>query len=60
MPIYEYECQKCRHIYEIVLSHVLGDDDDDPAGIIGKVKCPKCDSTDKKFMMSRAGLLRIK
>jgi putative FmdB family regulatory protein len=47
MPIYEYQCNGCCHVYEEL---VFSDKDDSP-------KCPKCGCKDVKKLMS-AGSVR--
>lgn len=44
MPLYEYECQSCRHAFE---SLVFGDE---------SVSCPECDSEKLERLMSVPGL----
>ena len=38
MPMYEYECQKCRHDFTLTMSIQEQDK--------AKIQCPKCDSQD--------------
>lgn len=48
MPIFEFKCNRCGHIYEeLVLS---GDD--------GVVKCPACKSKKVSRLISRTGAIR--
>jgi putative FmdB family regulatory protein len=42
MPIYEYQCEKCCHCFEVL---VMGSDD-------GKTSCPKCDHELVKRLLS--------
>lgn len=41
MPIYEYRCKECGHIFERL---TLRKDNE------GEVKCPKCDGAAEKIM----------
>ena len=50
MPIYEYECRKCKNIFEAILSS---------SNEAGKVSCTKCGSSDITKIMS-AGSHRLK
>jgi putative FmdB family regulatory protein len=43
MPIYEYECTKCGHRFEI--RHKTGDSD-------SEIKCPKCEKETPKRVFS--------
>ena len=42
MPIYEYQCEKCCHCFEIL---VLGSDDE-------KISCPECNHGGVKRLLS--------
>jgi putative FmdB family regulatory protein len=42
MPIYEYQCEKCDHCFEIL---VFGSDDD-------PVTCPQCNEQQVKRLLS--------
>ena len=42
MPIYEYQCEKCCHCFEILV--MCGDDE--------KICCPECGHTRTKRLMS--------
>jgi putative FmdB family regulatory protein len=44
MPLYEYECQKCRKVFTLVLS--LREHDEEP------VVCPECGSKEVNQLMS--------
>jgi putative FmdB family regulatory protein len=45
MPTYQFECKKCKAIYEELCSY-------DSTGKYPQVKCPKCKSKTKKKLMS--------
>jgi len=47
MPTYEYECQKCQHLFEVFQSIK-----DNP-----KKTCPKCKGRVKRLVGTGAGLL---
>lgn len=47
MPTYEYECQKCHHVFEKFQSI-----SDPPAK-----RCPKCRSKVKKLLSAGAGII---
>jgi putative FmdB family regulatory protein len=47
MPIYEYECHKCRHRFESIMFSC-----NDPSP-----QCPKCSGSDVEKLMS-AGFVR--
>lgn len=47
MPLYEYECQKCGKLTEILQSH--SEDDKD-------VKCPECGSPEMRRKFSTFGI----
>lgn len=42
MPIYEYKCQSCEHVFEKL---VFSSDK-------GKIECPKCKKNDTKKLLS--------
>ncbi len=42
MPIYEYQCEKCRHCFELI---VFSSDDK-------KITCPKCNHGRVKRLLS--------
>ncbi|MBL8040618.1 MAG: zinc ribbon domain-containing protein [Chthonomonas sp.] len=44
MPIYEYRCEDCRHRFSVLVGIVAGDE---------SAKCPKCESTSAKRLVSR-------
>ena len=46
MPIYDYKCQKCGNVFEVL-----------QAKDIKTEKCPKCGQTAKKMMSSRVGFI---
>jgi putative FmdB family regulatory protein len=43
MPIYEYKCQECRNIFEVLTTSTEN---------IGKVECSKCGSSKVKKTIS--------
>jgi len=45
MPLYNFQCKKCNHIYEELVKH-------DKSGKYPAVKCPECDSKSKIKLMS--------
>ncbi len=47
MPTYEYECQKCRHKFEVFQSMTAKPLD----------KCPKCDGKIKRLIGSGGGII---
>ena len=49
MPIYEYKCQTCGQIFDVLVRT--------PAGA-QEVHCKTCESTDLKRLVSRPGLIR--
>ena len=46
MPIFEYECKKCSHKFDII--YLPGEEE--------KPKCPKCDSEEVEKLISAAGI----
>lgn len=48
MPIYEFECKKCEHRYEALMSITKCNDKKE----LRKVKCPECKSTSKIKLIS--------
>jgi putative FmdB family regulatory protein len=49
MPIYEYKCQACGEVAEILIR---------TPGDAQKVRCPACDSSELTRLMSRPALIR--
>jgi putative FmdB family regulatory protein len=45
MPLYEFECSKCKHKYDDIVSY-------DESGKYPGVECPQCHSKKKKKLMS--------
>ena len=45
MPIYEFECTACRHVFERFMK--VSEDQED-------VTCPKCGATNPKKLIGRA------
>ena len=43
MPMYEFECKKCGHQFEKVMSMTEHDEE--------KVRCPKCESEEVKHLI---------
>jgi len=50
MPIYEYECKKCKHVKEIVMRIV----DEPPRTMV----CPKCKGEMKKIISQTSFILK--
>ena len=48
MPLYEYECQKCGKLTEILQNHSESDKD---------VKCPECGSSEMRRKFSTFGVV---
>lgn len=46
MPIYEFECSECHHVFEELL----------PNTDISQVKCEKCSSADVQRLLSLFGI----
>lgn len=44
MPMYEFRCKKCDHIYQELTKH-------DPDGKYSTVKCPECGSKRKEMLV---------
>ena len=51
MPLYEYECQKCGKLTEILQSHAKADNVDN------EVKCPECGSFEMRRKFSTFGVV---
>lgn len=47
MPIYEYECKKCKTVFETIVSASSRDDD---------VKCEKCGSDEVNKLISATAI----
>lgn len=47
MPLYEYQCVKCKHVYEDFVQVKISSDGVDNTA---HPKCPKCDSIGLKQM----------
>ncbi len=48
MPLYEFECNKCEHIFDKILTIKEME--------IVKLECPKCASDDIKKLISSGGI----
>lgn len=48
MPMYEFECTKCKNPY----SQIMSFDDLSNKKAMNKIKCPKCKSSSKKKLVS--------
>ena len=48
MPLYEFECNKCKHPFDKVMSIKKMETE--------TVPCPKCDSDDVKKLISSGGI----
>jgi putative FmdB family regulatory protein len=47
MPIYNYECQKCRNRFELLVGVTASD---------GELRCPRCESEDIKKQPASFGV----
>ena len=47
MPIYEYECQDCKEIFETLVTSASSEEE---------ISCSKCGSTDTKKIMSSGNI----
>ena len=50
MPIYEYQCKKCRSVFERLT--FKGDE--------GEIQCPECDTTEVVRVLSAASFVSVK
>lgn len=48
MPIYDYECKKCKHKYEVLYKTQSAVEKEEP-----EEKCPKCESKKKERQVSK-------
>ncbi|MCX6645283.1 MAG: FmdB family transcriptional regulator [bacterium] len=47
MPVYEYQCRKCGHVFE--REHAIGEHK--------KYKCPECSCADSQKLISNVGVI---
>ena len=54
MPLYEYKCGVCGQVFELVIKHIIYNDDDEKMHL-----CPKCDAPMKR-QIGNVAVFRIR